>query len=215
MSRIVKVPSLLHTSLFDTVRYCIDQDGVIAVGTESFYALAASAMATEAVHRVVKIKGRPPDKPILTLIANLTQLSYLVDSFPKWASSLFENFWPGPLTIVFPARPYLSSWLTGGTGTIGVRIPGNEFLTALLEHTGPLTGTSANRSGRPSPLTAQQVEDEIGPQLDMILDNGSTPGGLPSTILSLVDIPHILREGQISRHDIENLLAAEGINLGN
>ena len=213
MAKILQVSSGPSPALFDTVCACLNQNGIIAVATESFYALAASAILPEAVDRVVRIKGRPSDKPILTLIGEQSQLALLVQSIPSWAQVLIDHFWPGPLTLIFSAHPHLPHNLTSGTGTIGVRQPGNNFLRALLCQTGPLTGTSANRSGSPPPLTAKQVEEAMGSELDLILDSGPAGGGLPSTILNLVGTPSIVRDGPISRNEIEKVLSEEGITL--
>lgn len=183
------------------------------MATESFYALGASIQSRRAVDRVADLKGRPSDKPLLVLIGERSQLDSLILSIPPWAIPLLDHFWPGPLTCIFPARSNLPDPLTCGSGTIGVRCPGDQGLLALLKVTGPLTGTSANRAECPPLCTAQEVFKEFGEGLDLVLDSGPSPGGLPSTILSLVGPVRILREGPISSATLQTVLAKQGITL--
>lgn len=124
-----------------------------------------------------------------------------------------DRFWPGPLTLVFPASSHLSNSLTGGTGTIGVRQPRNRGLLNLLRSAGPLTGTSANRSGEQPLQTSNEVEEVFGEYLDLILDSGTSPGGMPSTVLSLVGEIHLLREGPVSSQEIQEVLSMAGLTL--
>lgn len=191
----------------------MSSNGVLAVGTESFYALGAPAFSKPAVDQVAALKGRSFDKPLLVLIGERSQLDSLVASVPSWAAPLLDHFWPGPLTCIFPARSGLPDPLSGGSGTIGVRCPGDPQLLAILCVTGPLTGTSANRTGSAPLSDAQDVLEEFGKEIDLVLDTGKAPGGLPSTILSLVGTPRIVREGSVSTQAIQTVLAKQGISL--
>lgn len=192
----------------------LHRSGVIAVPTETFYALGASTSDEVAIRRVCAIKGRPQGKPILALIADRTQLTALVDEVTSAATTLMERFWPGPLTLIFPASPLLPEALTAGTGSVGVRQTAHARLAPLLRHVGPLTGTSANRSGEPPARTAEEVQTTLGSEVDLILDGGSAAGGLPSTIVDTVGPIRLLREGPISRQQIETALSMAGIALG-
>ena len=118
-----------------------------------------------------------------------------------------------PLTIVFPASPDLPALLTAGTGTIGVRQAPLLQLQHLLRHTGPLTGTSANRSSEPPLDNAVAVQRALGAGVDLILDGGHTPGGLPSTMVDARDRPHLLRAGALSTDLIRAALARQGYEL--
>lgn len=191
--------------------------GILAMPTESFYALGVSvgcsARQAEALRRLCLIKGRPEGKPLLVLIGNLSQLPSLVAGITPAAEILMRQFWPGPLTIVFPAASGLPDLLTGGTGTIGVRLSASAVLKEVLGHTGPLTGTSANRSGQPPARTAGEVETTMGEQLDIILDGGAAPATLPSTIVDTQGPLRLLREGPISREQLESALAVSGMTL--
>ena len=122
-----------------------------------------------------------------------------------------NTFWPGPLTLVFPASPRLPTELTAGTGSVGIRQLGIPALTPILQHIGPVTGTSANRSGLPPARTAQEVQAAFDADIDLILDGGPTPGGKPSTIVDTSDPVHLVREGPISREQIHATLATVGI----
>ena len=213
MAKILQVPHNPSPRFFEEVRECTAQGGILAVATESFYALAAPALSSEAVDRVAALKGRSTDKPLLVLISERSQLDSFVTSIPSWADPLLDHFWPGPLTCIFSAKSDLPLPLTGGSGTIGVRCPGEQRLLSILRATGPLTGTSANRANSPPLSTAQEVLEEFGDTIDLILDSGASPGGLPSTILSLVGSSRILREGPIASPAIQTVLAKEGVAL--
>ncbi|MEC9005874.1 MAG: L-threonylcarbamoyladenylate synthase [Nitrospirota bacterium] len=213
MAKILCVSNSLSPEFFEEVRQCTSQNGVVAVATESSYALCASVQSQTAVSRVADLKSRPSDKPLLVLIGNWDQLDSLVTSIPSWAFSVLEHFWPGPLTCIFKCRPSLPEPLTMATGMIGVRCPGSSHLRSILSATGPLTGTSANRSGSPPLSTAKEVAKQFGREIDLILDSGSSPGGLPSTILVLSESPRILRKGLIATEEIQAVLAQQGISL--
>ena len=185
--------------------------GVLAMPTESYYALGARACDGEAVHRVCAIKGRGEDKPILVLISDRTQLAQLVTDVPHPAQVLMDRFWPGSLTVLFPAAAHLPQELTRRTGTVGIRQPARQDVLRLLRHVGPLTGTSANRTGHPPARTAEHVLEEFGPDVDLILDGGETSGGLPSTLVDATRSIRVLREGPVSREAIREALEQSGI----
>lgn len=175
------------------------QGGLVACPTETFYALAADSAQEEALQRLVALKGRPEAKPLLLLVADVAMVAQVAAAVPPLALRLMRAFWPGPLTLVLPARPGLPQPLTGGTGTIGVRQSGEPLARAVAQGLGrPITGTSANRSGQPPLTTAAAVAAALGTELDLILDVGPCPGGLPSTILRLTGPqPELVRAGAI------------------
>lgn len=200
-------------AVLPTVEQVLAAQGVMALPTETYYGLAVRPTQEAALHRLVELKGRSPDKPILVLIGNRDQLTQLVESIPPAAAVLMELCWPGPLTIVFPAAPGLSDLLTAGTGTIGIRLSPLPPLQRLLERTGPLTGTSANRSSEPPIDNADEVERTLGSALDVILDGGRTPGGLASTLIDARDRPRLLRAGALPTDLIRAALARRGYTL--
>ena len=188
--------------------------GVIAFPTETFYGLGTCPFDERAVQRIFSLKGRPfRTAPILVLIRSRADLRTLVSEITPTAERLMEACWPGPLTLVFRAAAAVPSVLTAGTGTIGVRLPADPDVQQLLEAVGgPLTGTSANRSGQPPATTAEEVERAFGGGVDAILNGGPAPGGLPSTVVdTTVMPPRVLREGRVptaSLLSIINVMAA-------
>lgn len=191
----------------------VQAGGVLAVPTETYYGLGINPFDGAAVARLLSIKGRPDGKPILILIGEQAQLQDLVTDVSSAARVLMEAFWPGPLTLVFPAGARFPTSITAGTGTVGIRHTSHPALAELLRYTGPLTGTSANYSGQPPVQTAVAVERTIGALVDVIVDGGTTPGGLPSTVLSVCDGVRMVREGPINRAMIQQALVARGFHL--
>jgi L-threonylcarbamoyladenylate synthase len=209
----LKLPPAGSEAAWEEAARTVQRGGVLAMPTESFYGLGASPLNEDAVRRVGIIKGRLAAKPILVLISALPELDRLAAEVPPGAAVLIKRFWPGPLTIIFPAARSLPDALTGGTGTVGVRQTAYPLLVELLRHVGPLTGTSANRAGEPPARTAEEVRRGLGADLDLILDSGPTPGGVPSTIVHTVGALRLLREGLIPRGSIEVALAGAGLAL--
>lgn len=176
--------------------------GIVAFPTETFYGLAVDPFCRSALVALFELKQRAADKPILVLIDHIEQLSLLVKSVPQQYVPLMKRHWPGPLTLIFPAKKSLPVELTGGTGTIGVRISSHPLAGRLVRAAStPLTATSANVSGSPPPQTAQEVAAMFRPSLCYILDGGKTPGGLSSTVVGLSGAtPVVLRQGPIHLH---------------
>jgi len=180
------------------------QGGVAAFPTETFYGLGADARNEEALQKIFQIKGREENKPLLLLIGDRDWLSGLVRNIPPVAGRLMEKFWPGPLTLVFEASPRVSALLTGGTGTVGVRLSPHPVAQALIQAVGrAITATSANLSGQPSASVAAEVFRALGNRVDAILDGGQTAGGLGSTVLDVSSpSPRIIRPGVISQAEL-------------
>ncbi|MCZ6798971.1 MAG: L-threonylcarbamoyladenylate synthase [Nitrospirae bacterium] len=213
MSTICHFSEDLSPSLLQEIHSCLAQDGVLSVPTESFYALSAPIDNTRSLRRLRAIKQLPAEKPLLVLIGERAELSQLTSDIPPAATLLIQAYWPGPLTLVFPASPHLPEELTGGIHTIGIRQPGDRRLCALLQEVGPLTGTSANHTGALPARTAKEVQQLFEPQVDLILDGGEAPGGMPSTILSLVGEVRLLRQGPITETQINQVLTPLGLTI--
>ncbi len=199
--------------LGETVGPVVHRGGIVALPTETFYGLGTDPFDVRAVERLLAIKGRPDNKPILVLIGERAQLTLLVREVSPCAALLMDHFWPGALTIVFPALPSLPLPLTAGTRTVGVRCTSCSPLARLLRAVGPLTGTSANRAGGVPARTAGEVQEALGQDIDLILDAGQTPGGLPSTIVEARDVVRLIREGAVSRQDLHTVLQPRGVTL--
>ena len=196
----------LSSQTIEAAVTCIQSGGVLAIPTDSFYALAVGACQPSVLERLLVIKGGRAGSPFPVLVGDLSQVESLAENIPDNALKLMHVFWPGLLTLVVPARQNLSPFLTGGQRTIGVRQPNDPRVCELLTHTGPLTGTSANRTGQRPAQSATDVQDQLGLDIDLILDGGSTPGGQPSTVLQVEPEIRILREGAIPRQKLQEVL---------
>lgn len=192
----------------NSIRSALQSGEVIAFPTDTFYGLGADPFNPEAVSRIFQIKQRPADKPLLVLIHSINQLAALTREVTDNARQLMDRFWPGPLTLIFEAAPDLPDILTADTGTVGIRLPAHAFTQQLLktlDH--PLTAPSANISGGPELLTAQDVEQVLGDALDIIVDDGAAPGGALSTVLDTTTRPPtLIREGAVSLSELESAL---------
>lgn len=193
-----------HDQVLQETAAVLAAGGLVACPTETFYALAADARNEAALARLLAVKQRPSTKPLLVLIADRAMLTKVAAAIPPLAEALMARFWPGPLTLILPARPDLPLPLTGGSGTIGVRQPGLALTRRLLEiFGGPITGTSANLSGQEPLLTAKQVQAALGAKIDLIVADGPCPGGLPSTIVDVAQAPgRVLRPGAIAAAEL-------------
>ncbi|GKS58735.1 hypothetical protein YTPLAS18_22620 [Nitrospira sp.] len=204
----------LSSSLLHEATELIRTGGLLAIPTESSYALCVSPFHAAAVDRVCALKGGRDQKPILVLIGDRLQLKDLVEVIPPPAELLMDRYWPGPLTMVLPAHASLPGRLTAGTGTIGVRLSAFEPLVPVLGAVGPLTGTSANRSGEPPLMTAEAVVRTFGDDIDAVLDLGAAGGNPASTVIAVQNQSvSLVREGPISRAHLRICLAASGFTL--
>lgn len=179
--------------------------GIVAVPTESFYGLAVNAMDETAVRRLLAVKRIEGGHPILLLVHAAETLPHCVKNIPPSARRLMERFWPGGLTLVMQAAPGISPLLTAGTGKIGVRVSSHPVAAALAGSVGvPITGTSANITGEEPCVSAGEVRESLGNELDLVLDGGRTEGGKGSTVLDLTtEPPRILREGMIDAGQLD------------
>ncbi len=183
---IINIGTTGSEQAFERCRSVVEAGGVIAYPTDTFYGLGADPHNPVAVKRLFEIKGRPRGQPILLLLHDRNQVREWAAGVTPEADALMDDFWPGPLTLIFDAQPSVLPELTGGTGRIGLRVPGSAVTRRLLELMGTgLTGTSANLSGGPDLRTAAEVAGVLGNRVDLILDNGGTPGGKASSIVDL------------------------------
>lgn len=187
----------LNLSL-DRAVTCIREGGIVAFPTETYYGLAVDPGSLVAVTNLFKLKKRQAYKPLLLLIDSREQLPSIVTSIPLAFVPLMDKYWPGPLTLVFPAKTSCQH-LTGNSGTVGVRISSHPIAAELVRRVGkPITATSANISGQPPASTAEAVLAIFGSALGCIVDGGQTVAGLCSTVLGLQGGRYsVLRQGQI------------------
>lgn len=182
---------------FDLIKAVLKEDGVMAYPTDTFYGLGVNCFSEEAIRKIYLLKRRNLSKPLSVIIADLSELEQLVENFPPIFESLSNEFWPGPLTVVFQASEKLPEILLGRSGTIGVRYSDIEWLRSLVRHAGfPITATSANLSDKDEASDPQCVREDFFGKIELILDGGRTPGLRPSTVIDIsTGKAKILREG--------------------
>lgn len=177
------------------------EGSVAAIPTETVYGLAANGLNPSAVRKIFEAKGRPQDNPLILHICDTEMLADLAEYIPPLALRLAEDFWPGPLTMIFPKKAVVPSETSGGLDTVAVRMPKNDFTLALIKKCGfPLAAPSANTSGLPSPTSAQHVFDDMKGRIPLIIDGGECKYGVESTVISFDgdDRLRILRPGAVT-----------------
>ena len=179
--------------------------GIVAFPTDTVYGLGGDVFNRKAAEKIYKVKQRPRDLPLPVLLADREQLPAVVDSVPEIAKFLMRRFWPGGLTLVMSKRASLPDIITAGSDKVAVRIPNHVVPLALIHGLGaPIIGTSANISDKPSPVTAEEVEQQLGSQADLIIDMGRCPGGIESTMVDVTgETPTVLRHGMIPEGEIK------------
>jgi len=187
--------------------HCIREGKLVAFPTETVYGLGADALNPQAVAHIFELKERPSFDPLIVHIAHLDQMTTLVTEVDPRVFRIAEKFWPGPLTIVMPKGPLVPDIVTAGLPTVGIRMPDNTLALELIQVSGrPIAAPSANKFGRISPTTAAHVKKQL-PDVDYILDGGKTTVGIESTIIRLTPAGfQILRNGFITREDLETVL---------
>jgi L-threonylcarbamoyladenylate synthase len=194
-----------HPKALETALETLLHGGLVAFPTDTVYGLGALISDSQAIEQLFIVKGRDTAKAIAVLLGSPEALPKITATMSPEAQRLAERFWPGPLTLVVARHPALPENLSP-LPTVGVRMPDHPAALALLNLAGPLAVTSANLSGAPNSQTAQDVFDQLGGLIPLILDGGSTPGGSPSTVVDCTTPEfNILRLGPITR---EQILAA-------
>ena len=182
--------------------------GLVAYPTDTVYGLGASITDSKAVDRIFQVKGRPKGMALPVLLADRKQIKEIVISVSQVVQRLADEFFPGALTIILLKASAVPDIITGGGKTVAFRIPNHPVPLALIKGLGkPIVGTSANLSGQPSALTAEEVQAQIGDKIDMIIDGGRCPGGIESTVIDLSgERPVIRRQGAISIERLRKIL---------
>jgi L-threonylcarbamoyladenylate synthase len=185
----------------------LKQGGIVACPTDTVYGVVAAINIEPAVERIYRIKGRPRSQALPILLADKSQMADVAKIVPLVAWRLADKFWPGALTLVLLKAESVPDIVTGGGKTVAVRVANHPMPVAIIRGLGvPIVGTSANLSGHPSALTAEEVRAQIGDRVDMIIDGGRCPGGIESTIVDLSgETPLILRKGAIPLEEIEQV----------
>jgi len=193
----------------------VARGGVIAFRTDTFYGLGADPFNRAALQKIKQLKGREDDKPILVVISDLDQIGRLLTELSQMFDLLAERFWPGPLTLIGKTAPDVPDELTASTGTVGVRLPDDDRVRALVRACGGvLTATSANPSNQTPATTAQEVSRYFGDAIDLIVDGGTARHYLPSTVVDARDNkPRLVRVGVVPWSDIRNSI--DGLKAAN
>jgi L-threonylcarbamoyladenylate synthase len=190
--------------------------GLVAFPTETVYGLGANATHAAAVRKIFTAKGRPSTNPLICHVPDAVMAQRYARTWPPAASQLADAFWPGPLTLVLPKTADIPHDVTAGRDTVALRAPSHALTLMLLRILDlPIAGPSANKSSHVSPTTAQHVRDELGGEVDMILDGGPCDVGIESTVLDLSSSrPAILRPGGVTREQIETIIGPVDLFTG-
>lgn len=192
----------------DIAVHTLRSGGVVAVPTETVYGLGAALDNESAIDKIFSVKDRPTNHPLIVHIADESDLQLVARDVANDALKLARSCWPGPLTLLLWRTIKVPFTVTGGRETVGVRLPSNDFTRELIRKLGaPIVAPSANRFGKVSPTTAQHVCDDLGNDVDLIIDDGACSIGVESTIVDFtVSPPQLLRPGGIPLEDIESIL---------
>ena len=185
----------------------LKKGGIVAYPTDTVYGLGGDVFNIEAIKRIYNVKRRAEEMPLPVLLADAAQLTCIVADVPEVAWLLIKRFWPGGLTLVMHKKASLPDIITAGSDKVAVRIPDHAVPLSLISGLGrPIVGTSANISGKPNLLTAEEVERQLDGQVDLIIDAGRCPGGLESTVVDVTgEAPAILRRGVIGEEEVKKV----------
>jgi len=206
MNNKTEIISLSHPDVFSQAAAVIQADGIVAFPTDTVYGIGVSAFNRKAIEKIYNVKGRSHLKAIPILVGDVEDLAQITLPIPLYIQQIIDNFWPGALTLVLPLLPELPGNLSPRP-TVGLRLPDHDQVQRLLREIGPLAATSANLSGEPSALTANEVLQQLDGRIDLILDGGPVPGGQASTVLDCNgEKLKVLREGPISLAAIHQVI---------
>ena len=186
----------------------IKNGGIVVFPTETVYGIGTNGLDKEAVERLYKIKERPLNKPISLLVSDYEMIEKVVKDINELEYKIMKKFFPGPLTIILNKKDIVPDILTSGGSTVGIRMPEEEITRKLIEYAGvPIAAPSANISGKPSGIDLQEIIKEFGDKVDYYIDGGKSKIGIGSTIVKVENNTiKILREGSISKKEIEDLI---------
>ena len=201
--------SAQDTGTAQTAAEILKSGGLVAIPTETVYGLGANGLDEQAVIKIFEAKGRPQDNPLILHIAGPEQIEEFAHHIPQAAYDLAEKFWPGPLTMILPAKDFIPKRTTGGLSTVGLRCPDCDITREIIRLAGvPVAAPSANISGKPSTTTAEHVRHDHDGRIDCIVDGGACRVGVESTIVDLTEQrPRLLRPGGIGPEQLLEVLA--------
>ncbi len=190
--------------------HIIKEGGLVVFPTETVYGLGADAYNEEAVKKIYKVKGRPLDNPLIVHISDLRMFEYISRDVPNKVYEIIKKLWPGPFTVVV-YRGDIPPVVSAGLDTVAVRMPAHPIALKLISHSNtPIAAPSANKSGRPSPTTAEHVIEDLYGDVDVIIDAGETLYGVESTVIDFTsDPPTLLRPGPLTPEDLKESLGID------
>ena len=206
-----KLLNLKNSTDYQKLRYSaeiIKNGGIVVFPTETVYGIGTNGLDKEAVERLYKIKERPLNKPISLLVSDYEMIEKVVKDINELEYKIMKKFFPGPLTIILNKKDIVPDIVTSGGSTVGIRMPEEEITRKLIEYAGvPIAAPSANISGKASGIDLQEIVKEFGDKVDYYIDGGKSKIGIGSTIVKVENNSiKILREGSISKKEIENIL---------
>lgn len=206
-----KLLNFKNSTDYQKLRYSaeiIKNGGIVVFPTETVYGIGTNGLDKEAVERLYKIKERPLNKPISLLVSDYEMIEKVVKDINELEYKIMKKFFPGPLTIILNKKDIVPDILTSGGSTVGIRMPEEEITRKLIEYAGvPIAAPSANISGKPSGIDLQEIVKEFGDKVDYYIDGGKSKIGIGSTIVKVENNTiKILREGSISKKELENLI---------
>jgi L-threonylcarbamoyladenylate synthase len=204
------LPSPIRQRVREGIRI-LKRGGLVAFPTDTVYGLGAAITIQSAVARVYQVKQRPPNMALPLLLSDISQIDEVAGPLTPMARRLITAFLPGALTLVLCKTKTVPDFVTAGQSTVAIRVPAHPVPVALARGLGaPIVGTSANMSGQPSPLTAEEVRAQLGDKIDLVIDGGPSWGNKESTIVDVTgETPVVLREGAISREELKRVLGSD------
>lgn len=209
MTQVLKInPDAPEPDVIEAAAQVLRNGGLVAYPTETVYGLAASAFVIDTIARVYDVKQRPFNQALPVQIADKADIPTLAREVPRAAQQLVDEFFPGPLTLVFWRLPSVSLTVTGGQNTIGLRMPDHPIPLSVIRAFGaPVVCPSANLTGRRAPMSAADVLEDLDGAIDLVLDGGPTADRVASTVLDVTTQPaRLLRAGKITRAELERFL---------
>lgn len=206
-------PSAAKAEEISVAVAALEHGEAIAFPTETLYGLGADALNAAAVEKIYRLKGRDPTNPIPVLVADRAMLDVLVSEISPIAERLIMKFWPGPLTLVLPARRDIPAPLVNSSGGVGMRISSQPIATELVRRLGrPLTATSANPSGKPPAHTVEEARNYFAADIAVFVDGGPLVSKIGSTVAAISrEKITIIREGDIARSELEKIVGKDKI----
>ena len=206
-----KLLNLKNSTDYQKLRYpagIIKNGGIVVFPTETVYGIGTNGLDKDAVKRLYNIKKRPLNKPISLLVSDFEMIEKVVKDISELEYKIMKKFFPGPLTIILNKKDIVPDIVTSGGSTVGIRMPDEEITRKLIEYAGvPIAAPSANISGKPSEIDVQDIIKEFGDKVDYYIDGGKSKIGIGSTIVKVENNTiKILREGSISKKEIEDLI---------